>query len=444
MAVMRLTNFRTIAWTVILQVLFGTGHADDLLPSRRAGLSERDVSYVNAVYFVNWLTKLDGRGIYQRNFQPHDLPASALTHVLYAFMNVGTNGTVYTADSYADLEKHYENDSWNEGDDNAYGCVKQLYLLKMANRNLKVMLSIGGWTWSQAGSFEAANTAEGRSTFAKSAVTLMKDWGFDGIDIDWEYPKDETEAASLTLLLRAVREELDSYAAEFAPGHHFLLSIAAPAGPGHYGKLDFPALAQVLDYVNLMSYDYLHLGSVASHTSNLYKNSGLPGSTPFNTHDAVQAYLDGGIPAEKIILGMPAYGRSFQATSGLGEPYSGVGLPNSGPGNWEGGIWEYKVLPKQGGETFYDDIAQASYSYDATTRELISYDSPQAVQAKVAYVKHAGLGGTMFWEASGDKTGPESLVGTSFRSLGSIDQTENWLDYPNSRYRNIASGMKGQ
>ncbi|KAJ4176806.1 Chitinase 4 [Fusarium falciforme] len=88
---------------------------------------------------------------------------------------------------------------------------------------------------------------------------------------------------------------------------------------------------------------------------------------------------------------MPAYGRSFQATSGLGEPYSGVGLANLGPGNWE-----YKVLPKQSGETFYDDVAQASYSYDATTRELISYNSPQAVQAKVAYVKHKELGGTMF------------------------------------------------
>ncbi|KAL6352329.1 hypothetical protein LRP88_14376 [Fusarium phalaenopsidis] len=434
MAGMRPTNFRMITWTLFLQILFALVHGDDLPSSRRVGLSGRDVGYVNAVYFVNW-------GIYQRNFQPHDLPASALTHVLYAFMNVRADGTVYTADTYADLEKHYENDSWNEGDDNAYGCIKQLYLLKKANRNMKVMLSIGGWTWSQAGSFEAANTVEGRSRFAKSAVTLMKDWGFDGIDIDWEYPKNEAEADSLTLLLRAVRDELDSYAAEFAPGHHFLLSIAAPAGPAHYEKLDFPALAQVLDYVNLMSYDYL--GSVASHTSNLYKNPGLPGSTPFNSHDAVQAYLEGGIPADKIILGMPAYGRSFEATSGLGEPFSGVGLANSGPGNWEGGIWEYKVLPRQGGETFYDDVAQASYSYDATTRQLISYDSPQAVQAKVAYVKRMGLGGTMFWEASGDKTGPESLVGTSLRSLGSIDQTENWLDYPNSRYRNIASGMKG-
>ncbi|KAM6506856.1 Chitinase 4 [Fusarium falciforme] len=113
-------------------------------------------------------------------------------------------------------------------------------------------------------------------------------------------------------------------------------------------------------------------------------------------HDAVQAYLEGGIPADKIILGMPAYGRSFQATSGFGEPYSGVGLANLGPGNWEDGIWEYKVLPKQSGETFYDDVAQASYSYDATTRELISYNSPQAVQAKVAYVKHKELGDTMF------------------------------------------------
>ncbi|RSL42507.1 Chitinase 1 [Fusarium duplospermum] len=320
MAATSLASIKTITWIFVLQALLCVGNADEL---RR----ERGANYVNAVYFVNW-------GIYQRNFQPQDLPASSLTHVIYAFMNVQSDGTVYTADPYADLEKHYENDSWNEGNDNAYGCVKQLFLLKKANRNLKVMLSIGGWTWSQAGSFEAANTATGRSTFAKSAVTLMKDWGFDGIDIDWEYPKNENEATNFSLLLKAVRDELNSYAAEFAPGHHFLLSIAAPAGSEHYGKLNFPALAQVLDYINLMGYDYAgSFNSVTSHASNLYQNSKLPSSTPFNTDDAVQAYLEGGIPAQKLVIGVPAYGRSFQATSGLGKPYFGVGQANSGPGH---------------------------------------------------------------------------------------------------------------
>ncbi|KAF5010975.1 hypothetical protein FDECE_2886 [Fusarium decemcellulare] len=168
----------------------------------------------------------------------------------------------------------------------------------------------------------------------------MKNWGFDGIDVDWEYPKNEAEAASFSLLLKAVRDELDSYAAKHAPGHHFILSIAAPAGPQHYGKLDFPALARTLDHIDLMGYDYAgSFTSVTGHASNLYKNTHLAGSTPFNTHDAVQAYLQGGIPPQKLVLGMP------------------------GLGNWEAGAWDYKVLPKQGGNLFYDDITQASYSY---------------------------------------------------------------------------------
>ncbi|KAF4993676.1 hypothetical protein FDECE_13352 [Fusarium decemcellulare] len=448
MVATNLASYWLIPWIVFLQGLPCLGNADGLRRSHRTPLSQRDVNYVNAVYFVNCralgskLTELDDRGIYQRDFQLQELPVSALTHVIYAFMNVRSDGTVYSVDIYADLEKHYENDSWHEGNDNAYGCVKQLYVLKKANRKLKVMLSIGGWTWSQAGNFQAANTAEGRSRFATSAVTLMKDWGFDGIDVDWEYPKNEAEAASFSLLLKAVRDELDSYAAKHAPGHHFILSIAAPAGPQHNGKLDFPALARTLDHINLMGYDYAgSFTSVTGHASNLYKNTQLPGSTPFNTHDAVQAYLQGGIPPQKLVLGMPVYGRAFQATSGLGQPYSGVGLANSGPGNWEAGAWDYKVLPKQGGKLFYDDIAQASYSYDNMTHELISYDSPQSVQNKVAYLRKMGLGGAMFWEASGDRAGPQSLVGTSFESLGSINQTKNWLDYPSSKYRNIASGM---
>ncbi|KAH6972659.1 glycoside hydrolase superfamily [Ilyonectria destructans] len=393
----------------------------------RADVTKRSVGYVNAVYFVNW-------GIYQ----PQDLPASEITHVLYAFLNVRADGTVYTEDSYVDLEKHYDGDSWLETGTNAYGYVKQLYLLKKANRKLKVLLSIGGWTWST--NFPAAASTEAtRATFAKSAVTIMKDWGFDGIDIDWEYPTDDTEAANMVLLLQAVRKELNSYAAQHASGHHFQLSIAAPAGQEHYAKLHMAELGDVLDHVNLMAYDYAGSWSnVAGHNANLYPNEDNSGSTPFNTDDAVRAYLNGSVPSEKLILGMPIYGHSFEGTAGIGQTFSGVG-PGSQQQN---GVWDYKVLPKAGATVKFDDTAQAYYSYDSSTSELISFDTPDMIRKKVVYLQELGLGGSMFWEASADRSGSDSLVRASFESLESLDNTKNWLDYPDSQYENIVAGME--
>lgn len=315
--------------------------------------------------------------------------------------------------------------------------MKQFYLLKQKNRNMKVMLSIGGWTWST--NFPAAASSEaGRKNFAKTSVAFMKDWGFDGIDVDWEYPADATQASNMILLLQAVRDELDAYSAKFANGHHFLLSIAAPAGPDHYNKLKLAELGQVLDYINLMAYDFAGAWSdYSGHDANLYANPQNPNATPFNTDDAVQAYIDGGVPANKIVLGMPIYGRSFQKTDGIGKPYTGVGS-----GSWENGIWDYKALPKAGSTMQCDSVAQGCYSYDSSTKELISFDTPAMISTKVDYLKGKGLGGSMFWEASADKTGSDSLIGTSHRGLGSLDSVQNYLDYPDSKYDNIKKGMK--
>lgn len=302
----------------------------------------------------------------------------------------------------------------------------------MANRQLKTMLSVGGGKKSQADLFAAVATDDAkRQRFVDTVVSMLGDYGLDGIDLDWEYPE-QSQASDFVTLLKATRDGLDKYAKDNSQDYHYLLTVAAPAGKDHYGKLDIGGMDKYIDSWNIMAYDYAGgWNSHAGNQANVFADGRNPNSTPFNTDQAIRDYTGAGVAPEKLILGMPLYGRSFADTDGMGKTFKGAG-PNTADG-----IIPYRDLPRAGAKESVNHYLLSAYSYDTDAKLLVSYDTPDSARLKVSYVNDKKLGGVVFWEASGDKTGEDSLVKTVAQTMHDLDGNQNMLSYPNSRYDNI-------
>jgi len=353
-------------------------------------------------YFASW-------DVYGRNYNVADMPVDQLTVINYAFVNISDTGECILGDSYADIDKAYPGDTWDPGA--VRGNFHQLQIVKAAHPDLRVVLSIGGWTWSTHFS-DVALTDASRTHFAQSCVDLMAQYGFDGLDIDWEYPTGggmapgrPEDTQNYTLLLAALRTALDAK----QPG--LLLTVAAPASTAQIAKIETANIATYLDWINVMTYDF-HGGweTQTGFNAPLGADPGDPDPT-FNVTGAIDAWLAGGVPANKLVVGMPLYARGWSGVAptanGLFEPSTGLPM-----GMWEAGIFDWKELaPMLTTMTrYWSDAAQVPWLYDPTTGVFISYDDPQSLAAKVDFVRARGLGGAMVWELSGDDA-QHTLVG---------------------------------
>jgi chitinase len=322
-------------------------------------------------YFTSW-------SVYGRNYHVPMIPAAQLSHVNYAFANISSGGAIQLGDSYADVDRFYPGDSWATGA--LRGSFHQLQILKAAYPQLRTLISVGGWTWS--GSFSTvAATAASRQAFAQSCVQFVVQYGFDGVDLDWEYPvsgglpgnaASPADPANYTLLLAAMRAALNAQSA--IDGHTYLLTIAAPAGPANMANFQLAQMHPYVDWMNVMAYDF-HGGweSTTGFNSPLYAAPGDPGPAQFNTHAAVQAYLAAGVPAAKIVVGSA--------------------------------VFDYKDLAAHyvtAATRHWQAQAQTPWLYDPATGVMISYDDPQSIGLRAQYVNSQNLGGAMLWELSCD------------------------------------------
>lgn len=327
------------------------------------------------------------------------------------------NGTIVLGDPWIDTQKSFGDDKW---DDPIKGNLKQLWKLKEQNPSLKTLISVGGWTWSNRFS-DVAATAETREVFADSAVDFIRKYNMDGVDLDWEYPVSgglegnsyrPEDKQNYVLLLQKTREKLNVAGA--ADGKTYLLTIASGAGPAYIQNNNLSGIAAVVDWINIMTYDFNgSWNTTTGHNAPLYydaaaASSGLTEPADYNIDKAVTSYLAAGVPAGKLVLGMPFYGRGWGGAPSTGNGQYQVSAGISSTGTWEKGSYDFydleaNYIGKNGYTRYWNDTSKVPYLYNPSTQTFISYDDVESLGYKISYLKSKGLAGAMFWETSGDR-----------------------------------------
>ena len=311
--------------------------------------------------------------------------AKKLTHINYAFVDV--------KDSMAWLT-NIATDTVN---------FRKLNYLKKDNPELKIMISIGGWSWSENFS-DAVLTEHSRKKFAASSAAICEQYNLDGVDIDWEYPglKGEDnvfraeDRENFPLMFKAIREELDALSKKTGKTYH--VSTAIPCFQGFIDINDIGKAAEYMDYVNVMAYDYYVSGDIVGHHSNLYpsgnNNDGDSGDKAF------KAYTKVGVPASKLVLGIPFYGRSW-----ILKTTDNRGIDRARDSTLRGGGYTFikdSMMIKPGFVRYWDEKAKSPYLWNEQLKQLVVYDDEESVQLKCEYVRDNNMGGIMFWQYASD------------------------------------------
>uniref|UniRef100_A0A671EIT1 Chitotriosidase-1 n=1 Tax=Rhinolophus ferrumequinum TaxID=59479 RepID=A0A671EIT1_RHIFE len=313
-------------------------------------------------YFTNWAQYRAGAA----RFLPGNVNPHLCTHLIYAFAGMNNH--------------HLSTIEWND---------EQLY--KEFN-GLKNVFT------------DMVATSSNRQTFVNSATAFLRKHNFDGLDLDWEYPGSRGSPPSDKQRFTALVQDLASafqQEARVSGKERLLLSAAVPAGRTYIDAgYEVDRIAQSLDFISLMSYDFHGSWERSTgHNSPLYKRQGASGAAAeLNVDSAVQLWLQKGTPANKLVLGMPTYGRSFTLASsldtGVGAPATGPGAP--GPFTKEAGLLAfYEVCSWKGATEHRLTDQKVPYAYNGD--QWVGFDDVESFKSKVSYLKQKGLGGAMVW-----------------------------------------------
>ncbi len=411
-----LTEGRTYSFTVIAKngVWEDSAASDDVTVVPGA-------DYNIVTYYTSWSGFTDGR-----DFQPGDIEADKFSHIQYAFADLCWNGKTSKGGDCqkAGVPLHEEYKFNGEivlGDPEAdLPNFTEFAAIKAANPELKLVLSVGGWSWSDNFSNMAA-TEQTRLAFAGSVVEFIREFGLDGIDIDWEYPVEAGEEGNsnspddkynFTLLMKSLRETLDAAGAE--DGRYYLLTIASSQSDSFIENADLANSIQYLDFVSVMTYDYS--GSwdpLAHHNSPLYSDPNHPGSNAVrhNVNGSILANLNAGIPGYKLNVGIPFYGKGWLNVPDGGQYGISQGRDLGGDifGTWENFSFDYHDLEenytdKNGFERHWNEYSKVPYLYNRETGDFITYNDRQSMLYTASLVRSLDLGGVMSWELQGDRT----------------------------------------
>lgn len=366
-------------------------------------------------YLASW-------GVRSKGTRIAELPARDLTHIFYAFAKIDDDGRVALGDACIDVGDCPRSvrdssqlpavrfDAFMLGPGGNFAALQDL---KARNPHVKLLISVGGWTGS--GKFsDAALSAASRRKFAESAIDLfIRRWPglFDGIDIDWEFPvaggmegnvERPVDRENFTLLLAELRRQVDAQGAK--DKRHYELTIAASARPPEIANVELTRIEPLLDFINVMTYDYNSGPGRTNFNAPLYAATGDP--TPdMNVDASIRAFLDGGVPPKKLLVGIPFYGRGYGEVANVNHGLYQRGTAT--PSGWKPRDGDWNVLSRTRLKDpryvrHWEPRARVPWLYDSTSGTWVSYDDPESVAAKAAYVRERGLGGVIIWELGGD------------------------------------------